>query len=296
MPLLSQSPDRLCPINLRNNRLGSDHNLSSGEQAIVRLAQTDAWIQGIHISPTSLDITVEGANVAEARLEVIVPPKVVLDRSLEQAGPIKWLLPDGLPAKYWLVLSRDKEWLDYYHWDLRWTWMNRQQSNVTTETPGYRTQIEALIAQGEGPTIDLKATLPTEQDKWLKTIAAFANYAGGVILVGVDDGKIVGVSSGASTINRLKDAIAQTVRGNLVPCPEFAVEEYAVEGKTVIAISVQKGALPPYGIHLDKPVFYVRRGANSFPARHDEIRALAQLQLTSSELAPGIEMGEQPFS
>lgn len=256
----------------------SSQNLSSGEKAIVRIAQTEAWIQGIHISPAALTVTVAGTNTPGTRLEVVGPPERLFDEVLKQEGPVTCPLPKGPPSRLWITLSRDKEWLDYYEWDQRWAWMNRQQSNVTFEPPEWHTQIEALISQGEGLTIDLKEVLPPEKDKWLKTIAAFANYDGGVILVGVDDdGKIIGVSGDAATINKDKDTISRMIRGNLVPCPEFNVENYEIEGKQVIAISVQKGNLPPYGIHPDKPVYYVRRGANSFLARQEEVRILAQI-------------------
>jgi predicted HTH transcriptional regulator len=47
------------------------------------------------------------------------------------------------------------------------------------------TQIQATIAQGEGPTIEFKEDTPDNKEQMLKTMAAFANGEGGIILLGV---------------------------------------------------------------------------------------------------------------
>jgi hypothetical protein len=41
-------------------------------------------------------------------------------------------------------------------------------------------------------------------------------------------------------------------------------------------VFVERGNSPPYGINPEKPEFYVRRGATTFPAKQEEIVALAQ--------------------
>ncbi|MBQ5574479.1 MAG: ATP-binding protein [Bacteroidales bacterium] len=43
------------------------------------------------------------------------------------------------------------------------------------------------IQHGESRTLEFKAELPRESEKWIKTVVAFANGAGGRIVVGVND-------------------------------------------------------------------------------------------------------------
>ncbi|MDB5261229.1 MAG: transcriptional regulator [Adhaeribacter sp.] len=55
------------------------------------------------------------------------------------------------------------------------------------------TELEILISQGEGERLEFKKTIP-HPDKIARTLAAFANTRGGIILVGVlDNGKICGI-------------------------------------------------------------------------------------------------------
>lgn len=250
-------------------------NLSSGEKAVVRIAQTAAWIQGIHISPTTLTVTVAGTNTPGTRLEVVGPPERLSDEVLKQEGPVACPLPEGPPSRLWITLSRGKEWLDFYQRDERFSHLNREQSNVTIEQPDPRVGIEGLLAQGEGLTIEFKREIPTgrEGESLLKTVAAFANGEGGIIFVGVDnDGSIVGIAD----VNRERDRIIDMIRRNVVQEPFFHLESHELEGKRILTVQVWRGDVPPYGVHPDKPHYYVRRGATTFPARQEEVRALAQ--------------------
>ncbi len=117
----------------------------------------------------------------------------------------------------------------------------------------------------------------------IKTIAAFANAEGGVILLGIDDksGNIVGITESP---NRVKDSTMDLIRRKVVPEPHIRFEDCDIDGKQVVAVFVEKGSSPPYGINPEKPEFYVRRGATTFPARQEEIRVLAQSNNKKSEI------------
>jgi hypothetical protein len=56
-----------------------------------------------------------------------------------------------------------------------------------------------------------------------------------------------------------------------------------VAGKRVLALFVEEGNLPPYGLDAAKPRFYVRRGATSFPVNQTEVRAFAKKFDSSSD-------------
>ena len=67
------------------------------------------------------------------------------------------------------------------------------------------------ILKGESATLEFKEQLPSNSEKYTKTVVAFANSQGGKIVVGVNDKtrEIVGVES--SSLFKLMDTIADTV-------------------------------------------------------------------------------------
>jgi len=148
---------------------------------------------------------------------------------------------------------------------------------VTIDPPDLATQVEQLRVRGEGYTVEFKEELPIDhnKDKMLKTVAGFANGDGGVILFGIENG--TGVLKGLhADPAKESDRLTNMVRNVLVPEPPFRVDHAVVNGRLVIALFVETGNRPPYGLYPEKPEFYVRRGATTFRARQDEVRALAQ--------------------
>jgi len=83
--------------------------------------------------------------------------------------------------------------------------LNAFLKNITsTEISQVPASIEDLIAEGESEGLEFKSTLrwdlklgevnKTLEDVIMKTVAAFANSQGGVLLIGVDDdGKVIGL-------------------------------------------------------------------------------------------------------
>jgi ATP-dependent DNA helicase RecG len=146
------------------------------------------------------------------------------------------------------------------------------------------TKLQALVAGGEGPTVEFKCIVP-ERDtdarkKVCATVAAFANGDGGHILFGVtDDGAIVGLSG--VDIQKACDTVVQFVSSTVTPVPHFRVARVSGEGNDgsaleVIVLTVDQGDQPPYGIDPAHPKYYVRRGATTFEASSAEVRALAR--------------------
>lgn len=64
------------------------------------------------------------------------------------------------------------------------------------------------IQAGESKTLEFKETLPSRAERWVKTVVAFSNSAGGKLVVGVSDGgDVAGVDDARRTADAAADAI-----------------------------------------------------------------------------------------
>lgn len=121
-----------------------------------------------------------------------------------------------------------------------------------------------LLARGEGPTLEFKRRLDAP-GKISKTLAAFANTAGGTLVVGVnDDGTLRGVANEAAQTDLLDEAARFWVEP---PVPLRYETVYAGARKLLLA-HVAESAEKPHRAKNAKGVWelYVRVGAESVPA------------------------------
>jgi hypothetical protein len=244
----------------------------------VRFVHDEACIRHIEISPLLLSIEIDGTDLAGTRCQVSGPPELHFETGINNPQQVDCPLPQGMPPEVWVVLARGNQWLDYAYINQRWSPFRRLPGNVTFTSPDIPTQIQELIAQGEGPTIEFKRRISDDGGTAIKTIAAFANSEGGVILLGVDDksNEIVGIPE---SVDRTKNSVTDLIRRKVIPEPHIRFEHAIFDTKTVVAVYIEKGGSPPYGINPEKPEFYVRRGASTFPAKQEEIVALARPKL-----------------
>lgn len=131
--------------------------------------------------------------------------------------------------------------------------------------------IVKLCQLGESNTLEYKQDA-SSLTPILKTAVAFANTAGGIILIGVDDdGEIVGVDSNDKVQEQLANSIASRIKPQLIP--EFIVT--SINGKYVIALRIDHLPGPYYLAEkgLDGGVF-VRVGSTSRPAGPEIIEEL----------------------
>ena len=99
----------------------------------------------------------------------------------------------------------------------------------------------------EGSRTEFKEDVPKDSLKYLKTVVAFANCAGGDIYFGVNDnGKIKGFSNEEAHFReeQILNAISNSCEPKIVPKAKFLEEN----GKKIICISVDPGLRPPYYI------------------------------------------------
>ncbi|QDA32234.1 transcriptional regulator [Thermococcus indicus] len=93
--------------------------------------------------------------------------------------------------------------------------------------------VSDLLKKGESETSEFKREL---NDSVYKTLSAFANTHGGILLLGVgDDGKVFGFSGDL-------DSLARSIRHNLGINPSIKVEE--ISGKRVVIIEVPQSPIP----------------------------------------------------
>ena len=149
-----------------------------------------------------------------------------------------------------------------------------------------KASIELLIAQGEGELLEFKETIRWDlrqeqvhrriEDSSLKTIAAFANYKGGTLLIGVrDDGSVTGLGPDLNTFagsrdkfdlhltNLIKERFSESFRAGCV-----SVSYPMVEDKAICQVDVKRSRMPVYLSVADSggaatPRLIVRAGASS---------------------------------
>ena len=240
----------------------------------VRVAHPEAWLKSLQLHRNGISITVNGTHVAGTRLELMAGSNKRFDTRLRKPGRRRFSLPQGLPERLWVGLSRDDRWLDYRDIDLRGRAPTRE--DVVIDAPDVCGQLKGLIERGESETREFKREVPRDRNNtFLKTIAAFANGKGGVVLFGVvdDTGEIKGIMG---DLQQEKDRVVNMICDNVVPRPNLRVESCNLSGKQIIAVFVEEGELPPYGLDAANPRFYIRRGATTFPANQTEIRAFVK--------------------
>lgn len=237
---------------------------------IVRVANTDAWIDHVRLGPSSMAVTVRGKGPLGARLELVATATQHQGTFLRDRKPIVFGLPYGLPDRAQLVLSKEGEWRDDRYVGPAYR-LNRK--DFSWETGDRSTDLLGLITSGEGAQTEFKREMPSSEEARvtvLKTVAAFANGSGGNMLIGVgDDGALMGVPRAGT-----REAIANMIKDRITPAPPFDTALIRVGSSEILLVTVQAGPTTPYAVRRAKgtTAYHVRRGATTFPAEPHEIR------------------------
>ena len=134
------------------------------------------------------------------------------------------------------------------------------------------------IQNGESRILEYKLELPQEKNKWLKTIIAFANGAGGKFVIGVNNKRQIKGIPASTDIFELKDGIADTIGQLCEPQIMFDVYQESVDDKILIIIQVFPGNGTPYHLKsLGKENgTFIRLGATT---RNADFTILDELEL-----------------
>lgn len=145
-----------------------------------------------------------------------------------------------------------------------------------------------LLVQHEGKTLEFKRDV-SSPEKLIKTIVAFANGAGGTLLVGVEDRtrQVCGVADPTKVEEQLANLMSDRIEPRLVP--ELQVLPWR---KTyVIAVRVYPSSIRPHWMKSLGPVqgVYVRVGSTNRqadPAQIEEIRRFVRGHTFDEEALP----------
>jgi Putative DNA-binding domain len=244
--------------------------------ATIRIADSRGWIDQVHVAATEATVAVHGDGVAGGELELYGATGSV-SQPLDGPGTVTFPLVDGLPQDAWLWLKHGTTWLDYRSIDPGSDYTGElERAGVDIEVPiEPQANIEALIAAGEGPHVEFKEQLPHKRQ--LKTVAAFASGRGGSMVFGINRDEMTITGLNGDDGPKLRDHVADLIRAAVIPTPDFTVADFIIDGKIIVVVEVPPGQTPPYGLiansnSRDRPEYYVRRGANTYPAQPNDLR------------------------
>ncbi|MCD8084527.1 MAG: ATP-binding protein [Clostridiales bacterium] len=127
---------------------------------------------------------------------------------------------------------------------------------------------------GESTEYDKKQAVEMEKPKsWLKSVSAFANTAGGMLIFGVtDDEQVIGLED----IKSAPEYVSQMVKECISPFPQIVMQLYTVEdGKDILMVRVLAGTDTPYYYTADGVIeAYIRIGNESVLADSMELKRL----------------------
>lgn len=109
-----------------------------------------------------------------------------------------------------------------------------------------------------------------------KEIIAFANTNGGTLYIGIeDDGAIVGVADADKVTLQINNMVRDSIKPDVTMFVRYETQN--LDGKQIIAVTVQKGTSRPYYLSskgLKPGGVYVRNGTASDPATDTAIRKM----------------------
>lgn len=254
----------------------------------VRVLDERARLGPIHVREAEMSVDVQGSAVAGTTLEYFSPERRER-RVLEGAGQVRIDLPEGLPASNtWLWLTEGTSWRDYRALTPPWASSDQlEAAGVKKEQISRDEQavIEAVVYGGEGPLVEFKSEPPATESKTagvFRTIGAFANGAGGTVVFGMDRDEltVLGLASDLD-LNKERDRIGHLIRSRVIPTPDFQITRYEVNDKNLLVLVVEAGSQRPYGVITDlgardKPQYYVRRGASTYPAQPPDLHQMVE--------------------
>lgn len=136
-----------------------------------------------------------------------------------------------------------------------------------------RTELLDLIRNGENSKVEFKRDA-IENRALAKELVAFANLAGGSVLLGIDEG---GTVAGVAR-PKLEEWVMTTCRDKIRPeiIPVYEVMRDLEDGKDVAVVTVERGWSVHHVWHDNHRTYYIRVGSTSREASPEELERLFQ--------------------
>lgn len=155
--------------------------------------------------------------------------------------------------------------------------------------------IKSLI--GEATAYDKKQMLEVKRPKsWLKSVSAFANGEGGILIFGIsDDDHIIGLVDAEGDAEK----ISEEIKSKLDPVPVVNLEYKEIDGKKLVLLQVYPGQETPYYYIGDKQrLAFVRVGNESVTADRIQLKSLVLKGSgrTYDSLPSSYKFGDMAFS
>ncbi|MDQ6806774.1 MAG: ATP-binding protein [Actinomycetota bacterium] len=219
---------------------------AQAHQVLVRIADRRGRIDAIDISEGNVSVVV--ATDREDGLKGFVlrsawrreSAEVAWERHDEEnlSDRTVRLVTNGVPAEFVVTLvAPDGQQVDLRSWDERFGRPEEEKQPGALDG-----LVSRWLAEGEHEQLEYKLELNENQTRtsFAETVAAFANGAGGTILVGVaDDGTPVGY-----TATKGADQITNII-GNLVTDPpQLTIEQTEIDHKPILVVRIRPS--PPH--------------------------------------------------
>lgn len=117
-------------------------------------------------------------------------------------------------------------------------------------------ELKSIISSGEGYNVEFKVSFPSKIKEVTEEVCAFANAAGGTLLIGVDDKNTI---QGIAFDNAKRSALQNSI-GEISPTLHCDIYTAEIDGKEIVVIEVPSGDNKPYVL---SGAIYVRQGPNS---------------------------------
>ena len=118
----------------------------------------------------------------------------------------------------------------------------------------------------ETTNIEFKVNLEKEKPKsWLKSVSAFANTKGGIIIFGVDDK--TREEKGIKDVVKATEKISELINDRIEPLPRYELNYFEEDGKAFIELEIGDGPITPYYYVSDgRKEAFIRSGNQSIQA------------------------------
>ena len=104
--------------------------------------------------------------------------------------------------------------------------------------------------KAETSNIDYKIALEEKRPKsWLKSVSAFANSKGGIILFGVDDS--THELEGLDNVQQVAEKITEIINARILPLPRYEINSFTENGKDFLELKIGDGPSTPYYLVID---------------------------------------------